>query len=247
MKCILLCAGYATRLFPLTENFPKGLLEIEEGKPLLNYIMEKIEEVKEIDGIYIITNNRYYRHYCDWVGKYKPNKPTKVINDKSTSNDDRLGAIGDLKYTLDVEGINDDIIVIAGDNLFDYSLTNVIDYYNKKKAPVVCAMVENDVEVLKGLAVAKLDSDDRILESVEKPQHPESNVGLYATYIYPKEVIKEIGNYLAEGNKPDAPGYLVSYLYKKMPFYAYKFTGHCYDIGTHRALDEVRRLYRKEN
>ena len=133
MKCILLCAGYATRLFPITKNFPKALLEIEDGKPLLNYIMDQIDNISDIDEIYLITNDRYYNHFINWKDTLNTNKKLTVLNDYTTNNDDKLGAVGDLKYTKDKMNINDDVIIIAGDNLFDYNLQDFIDYYKKIK------------------------------------------------------------------------------------------------------------------
>ena len=245
MKCILLCAGYATRLFPLTENFPKALLEIEEGKPLLDYILEEVNQISEIDEIYVITNNRYFSHFDNWAKAKDNSKKITVLNDYTTSNDDRLGAIGDINYTIKKANIADDLLIIAGDNLFDYKLQGVIDFYNKVKSPVVvCKKIANR-ELLKSFAVAKIDDNRRITNLVEKPQNPESDIAVYATYLYPKDVLPYINQYLEEGNKPDAPGYLPEYLYKKMAVYAYLFEGNCYDVGTHEALKEVRDLYNK--
>lgn len=246
IKCILLCAGYATRLFPLTENFPKALLDIEEGKPLLNYIVDEINKIEEIDQIYIISNDRYYNHFKVWSDSLNNIKNIKVINDHTTSNDDRLGAIGDIAYVLNYEHIDDDLLIIAGDNLFDYSLSGVIDYYKEKDGAVVCTKKINNYELLKHLAVASIDNNNRITELVEKPNEPKTDIAVYATYVYPKSVIGLIKEYLETGNNPDAPGHLVQYLYKIMPVYAYCFDGNCYDVGTYESLEEVRKIYRGE-
>lgn len=246
MKCILICAGYATRLFPLTENFPKALLEIENGKPLLDYILDEINTIDVIDNIYLVTNDRYYNHFNEWALSKNNTKPIKVLNDHTKSNDDRLGAIGDIKFVLDNENIEDDVMIIAGDSLFDYKLKDFIDYYNIKNAPLVCAKKEEDYELLKRVAVAKIDNDDKILELVEKPSKPNSDIAVYATYIYPKNILVEFDEYLKEGNNPDAPGHFIEYLYKKMPTYVYKFNGNFYDVGTHQALAEVRKIYNSQ-
>ena len=246
MKCILICAGYATRLFPLTKNFPKALIEVGE-RPILDYILDKVNELDEVDSIYVVTNNKYYNHFVDWNESKNNIKPIKILNDHTMSNDDRLGAIGDIWYTIEQEDINDDILVIAGDNLFDYSLTGVIDYYKEKKGAVVCTKVCKDINLLKAFAVATVDEDNKILELEEKPENPKSNIAVYATYVYPKSVIKLIKEYLEEGNKPDAPGYLVQYLYKKMDVYTYNFIGNCFDVGTHESLKEVNKLYKKKD
>lgn len=244
MKCILLCAGYATRLFPLTENFPKALLEIEEGKPLLDYILEEVNTIEEIDEIYCITNNRYFPHFKKWQESKSNKKKITVINDQTNSNDDRLGAIGDIKYTIDQMKVDDDLLIIAGDNLFNYALKDVVTYYQTKKSPVVCGKEISDRELLKRFAVATVDKDNKLIELVEKPEEPKSNIAVYATYLYPRKVIPMIETYLKEGNKKDAPGYLVEYLYKRTPVYVYSFQGDCFDVGTHESLKEVRELYR---
>lgn len=243
MKCIILCAGYATRLFPLTENFPKALLEIEPSRPLLNYIIDEVNELSDVDEIYLISNNRYYQHFLNWSKTIKTDKKLLVLNDNTNNNDDRLGAIGDIHFTINKMNIDDDLLIIAGDNLFDYKLSDVIKYYKEKNAPVVCGKTIDDIEILKSFAVAKTDENDKLIDLVEKPVNPESNIGVYATYVYPKEVINLIDIYLKEGNKPDAPGYLVEYIYKKLPTYIYRFNGNCYDVGTHESLKLVRQLY----
>ena len=245
MKCILLCAGYATRLFPLTENFPKALLDIEEDKPLLNYIMDEVNTIEDIDEVFVITNNRYYEHFNNWA-KTSKGKLITVINDKSTSNDDRLGAIGDIQYTINNGKINDDVIIIAGDNLFDYPLKDVVDYFKEKKSAVVVGKELDNIEMLKRFAVAKVDNDNKLTNLEEKPAKPKSNIAVYATYIYPKEFLPLIRDYLEEGNNPDAPGYFVEYLYKIRNVYIYKFKGNCYDVGNHEELKRVRDLYRGE-
>ena len=244
-KCILLCAGYATRLFPITKNFPKALLEIEDGKPLLNYIMDQIDNISDIDEIYLITNDRYYNHFINWKDTLNTNKKLTVLNDYTTNNDDKLGAVGDLKYTKDKMNINDDVIIIAGDNLFDYNLQDFIDYYKKIKKPVVTSSIINDIEQLKGMGVALTDSNNRIIELKEKSANPISNKAVFATYIYPKEVFNQVDNYLNEGNNPDAPGYFLEYVVRNNPTYIYNFNGNCYDVGTHDSLKLVRELYNK--
>lgn len=244
MKCILLCAGYATRLFPLTENFPKALLEVG-GKPIIDYTLEKVNKIDDIDEIYLVTNNKYAPHFSKWVEEKNNIKPITVFNDGTCSNDDRLGAIGDIDFTIKNAGINDDILVLATDNLFDFELTDFADFYNEKKSPVVCVRKE-EYDTLKRLGVAELDSNDRIIGFEEKPAEPKSEYGVYAEYIYPKEVLPKIQDYLDEGNSCDAPGNLVVYMYKQVPTYAYEFKGECYDVGTHDALAKVNEIYTKE-
>lgn len=245
MKCILLCAGYATRLFPLTENFPKALLEVG-GRAILDYTLDKVNEIDEIDEIYLVTNAKYTPHFEKWASQKNNVKPITVLNDGTTSNADRLGAIGDIAFTLEKMNVDDDILVLATDNLFDFKLKDFNEFYKTKKAPCVCVKEEENIELLKRVGVAKLDEEMKIIDFVEKPAEPQSKYAVYAEYIYPREVLKYIKQYLEEGNSNDAPGNLVAYMYKKTPTYAYAFEGDCYDVGTHDALAEVNELYKNK-
>ena len=242
MKCILLCAGYATRLFPLTENFPKALLEIG-GRPILDYILDEVNTLKEVDEIYVITNDKYASHFENWANIKNNIKPIKVFNDHTTNNDDRLGAIGDIAYTIDQANINDDMLIIAGDNLFKFKLQDFIDFYHTKNAPIVAGQVSDDKALLSRLGVIEKDENNLIIGMEEKPAEPKGNVKSFGIYLYPKEIIPVIKNYLAEGNKPDAPGYLLDYLYKKQPVYVHCFNEKWYDVGTHETLAEVNKEY----
>lgn len=246
MKCILLCAGYATRLFPLTENFPKALLEVG-GKAILDYILDEVNTIDQVDSIYLITNNKYTPHFEEWAKSKNNIKPITVINDGTTTNDNRLGAIGDIIYTINHAKINDDVLIIAGDNLFTFKLEDFVNFYNNKKAPSVCVRKETDHNLLKRVGVCELDKDMRIVGFEEKPEQPKSDYAVYAEYIYPKEVLSKFNDYIKKGNSNDAPGNFVAYLYKETPTYAYAFTGECYDVGTHEALAYVNKLYSKKD
>ncbi len=246
MKCILLCAGYATRLYPLTENYPKALLEIEDGKPLLNYTMEQIDVLDEIDEVFLITNERFQDCFQEWVNGLNIRKPITIINDHTKNNDDRLGAIGDIQYTINSQNIYDDVFIILGDNLFDFDLKQLLDFYHEKEAPVVGGQYENDRDLLTRLGVIEADENYKIVGFQEKPSTPKGNIKSFGIYLYPKHVISVLKQYLEEGNKPDAPGYFLSYLYQKEPVYVFPFDGNWFDVGNHEALEEVRALYNKK-
>ena len=245
MKCIFLCAGYATRLFPLTENFPKALLKVG-GRALLDYILDEVNSLDEIDEIYLVTNAKYTPHFESWAKAKNNIKPITVINDGTYTNDDRLGAIGDINFTIEKCNITEDVLIIAGDNLFTFKLREFVDFYEAKNAPSVCVREETDINLLKRVGVAVLDDSNKILDFEEKPAEPKSKYAVYAEYIYPKEILPVFKEYLAEGNSNDAPGNFVAYLYKKMPTYAYPFKGECYDVGTHDALAYVNEIYSKK-
>ena len=186
MKCILLCAGYATRLFPLTENFPKALLEVG-GRPLLDYIIDEVNSLNEVDQIYLVTNDRYTPHFQKWAEDKNNIKPIKVFNDKTTNNENRLGAIGDIQYTIEQANINDDLLIIAGDNLFTFKLRDFVDFQKEKGTSAVCVK-EEDYETLKRLGVVETDENQKIVGFEEKPAEPKGRYAAYAEYLYPREV-----------------------------------------------------------
>lgn len=243
MKAILLVAGYATRLYPLTKDMPKALLKIGE-KEILTHIYEEVETLENVDEIYVITNHKFYEHFCKWGNGLNSSKKITVIDDGTTNEDNRRGAIGDIKYTIDKQNIKDDIIVIAGDNFFTYKLKDLYSYYNKVQDNCVCVKEIDDIEQLKAFAVACVDDNNKLIDLEEKPNNPKSNIAVFATYIYTKSTIPMFEQYLNEGNKPDAPGYFVEWLYKRKNVYAYKFKGECYDIGTLKSYETVNEMYK---
>ncbi len=242
MKCILLCAGYATRLFPLTENFPKALLQIGD-KPLLNYILDEVNTLDKVDEIYLITNQKYTPHFKKWAEEVNNIKPITVFNDGTTTNEDRLGAIGDIQFVIEKANIDDDLLIIAGDNLFTFKLKDFVEFQEKKNTAAVC-VIEEDYETLKSRGVVETDEEFKIIGFEEKPADPKGKYCAYAEYIYPREVVPMFKQYIDEGNNYDAPGNFLAYLYKKQPVYAYKFEGTCYDVGTHKALAEVNEIFK---
>lgn len=244
MKCILLAAGYATRLYPLTENMPKALLKLGD-KTILDMVVEQIDTVNEVDDIYIITNNKFYDHFLKWAESYTGPKAVKVLNDKTTSNSNRLGAIGDLKFVIDSENINDEILVMASDNIFGFPLTNFTGAYLKKGYDMICAhKIENKAE-LHTMGVVELDKDSRVISFEEKPQNPKSDLGVPPFYIYRRETLQLIDKYLNEGNNPDAPGHFIPWLIKHTDVYAYVFDATRIDIGTVESYTEACELQRQ--
>lgn len=238
MKAIILAAGYATRLYPLTINRPKALLPIG-GRPILDYIMDNIARMNAVDTLYVVSNAKFYEDFEKWAKDCSYPFAIEVINDNTTTDENKLGAIGDMKFVIDQKNIDDDLLVLAGDNYFTFELADFYAFYQKCGADCVVAQENNNVEDLKRMAVAKIDQDGKVLHLEEKPQNPQSNVAVYATYLYQKETLKKIDAYLEEGNSPDAPGNFPSWLYKKQPVHLYLFKGECYDIGTPQSYKMV--------
>ncbi len=241
MKAIILAAGYATRLYPLTKDRPKPLLPVK-GKAIIDYILEEIRTVPAIDHVYVVTNEKFHSHFDDWA---KDKDDVTVINDGTSTEETRLGAIGDIMFTVNQAKIDDELCIIAGDNLFTYRLADFYNYYREKAMDCVIGKRIDDVNLLRGFAVAKTDSDDKITLLVEKPQEPPSDLAIFAAYLYRRETISQIREYLEQGNKPDAPGFFVEWLYKRQPVYAYSMEGECFDIGTPQAYQEANQNFVK--
>lgn len=238
MKAIILVAGYATRLYPLTLDMPKALLPIHQ-KPIIDYIVEEINTIDAIDEIFVVTNHKFVNHFHKWAKGHHSKQSICILDDGTDTEQTRLGAIGDILFTIREKKIQDEIMVIAGDNFFTYHLKDYYDFYQKIGKDCVCVKEFYDKDLLRQFGVAQLDENKKLISLEEKPQNPKSNTAVYATYFYTKETIPLFEQYIAEGNKPDAPGYFVEWLYQRKDVYAYTFQGECYDIGTPKSYEEV--------
>ena len=238
MKAIILLAGYATRMYPLTENQPKALLPLR-GKAVIDYIIEQINRIPEIDTIYAVTNSKFYTHFCNWAKTAPTIIPIEVLDDGTTTNETRRGAVGDIYFTITEKNIDDELFIVAGDNYFTYDLKEQYDLFRQTGCDTIAGKELDDIEMLKAFAVAKLDENNKVLDLVEKPEKPESNIAIYATYFYLKDTVKLFKQYLDEGNNPDPPGSFPQWLHKIRDVYTYKMNGDCYDIGTIEMYNEM--------
>ena len=242
MKCLILAAGYATRLYPLTENFPKPLLEVK-GKTILDWLLDDIDSSKKINEYVVISNDKFFCHFEKWASEKTLKAPITLVNDGSKDNDNRLGAVADIKFAIDTLNIDDDIIVIAGDNVLDFSLCNFIDYFESKKEPCVMRYYEERTEKLRKTGVASVDDEGLITKMVEKPENPESNWCIPPFYAYPAKDLKMLDQGIKDGCKTDAPGSFVVYLASKQKVYAMEMPGKRYDIGDLKSYEEVNNKY----
>jgi len=243
MKCIILAAGYAIRLYPLSKDRPKPLLKIGD-RVILEYILDKVQGVSAIERVYIISNQKFYKHFKEWLRDYKSRKDIRIINDKSSSNEDRLGAIADLFYVLDKEDLEDDILVMAGDNLFEFDLSDFLVFQKRVNADCITGHELDDIKQLKRTGVAEVDGNMRVISFEEKPDKPRSRLAVPPVYIYEKETLPLIRQYLEEGNNPDAPGNLIPWLIEKREVYLYQFRGYRYDIGTVESYKRVQEIFK---
>jgi glucose-1-phosphate thymidylyltransferase len=238
MKALILAAGYATRLFPLTLTTPKHLLEID-GRPMIDWVLDRLEPLDGLGSVYLVTNGRFATAFRDWAAG-RPGRQVEVIDDGTSSEDDRLGAIGDIAFVLDREEIDDDLIVVAGDNLFTGGIEGFVAEGRRRAQPVLAVYDVGDPGLMSQLNTIQTDADGRITYFEEKPESARSTLAGIALYWYPRAVLPLIHTYLADANNPDQPGRLVEWLYTRTPVYAWLLPGKWYDIGTPEQLETAR-------
>ena len=240
MKCLILAAGYATRLYPLTENFPKPLLEVR-GKPILDHLLDDLDATGRIDGYVVISNHKFVRCFTDWAkGK---TLPVTVLDDGTERNEERLGAVRDVALAIRDLSLDEDLLVVAGDNLLDFSLARFLDYAEKKRASCVLRYYEPSVERLKKCGVLDVDENDRILSMVEKPAEPKSHWCCPPFYRFTREDARRVSEGIAAGCGVDAPGSFIAWLSSVSPVYAMEMPGNRYDVGDLKSYEEVKKNY----
>jgi len=245
MKNIVIAAGYATRLYPLTENFPKPLLKIGE-RSILDRILDDVDGIEEIDEHIIVTNHKFAEIFNNWVSKRKQKpgtKPIRIIDDGTTDNENRLGAVKDLLLAIDEFDINDDIMVLAADNVLDFSFQGFVNFFKQKNTSVIMCHHEPELYKLQRTGVIAVDDDMKVLEMQEKPEHPVSNWAVPPFYIYKKNDLPLIRDCLNHGCGFDAPGNLAHYLVNATTIHAWIMPGSRYDIGSLDSYKEAQILF----
>lgn len=246
MKALILAAGYATRLYPLTRDFPKPLLKVGR-RPIIDYIVGKIEGVKEVDTIFVITNDRFFSRFQKWASALKTDKDIKIINDRTKGEKEKLGAIGDMFYALKHERIDDDLLVVGGDNLFDGSLSGFVKFAKEKGgSPCVGLYDIKSREQAKKYGVAYIDEDNKILDFKEKPKEPVSALIAMCLYYFPRARAGLIGEYMSDRkNNQDASGFYIDWLRGRCPVYGFVFSGRWFDIGHHNLYNQAKLQFAK--
>jgi len=235
MKCVLLCAGYSLDENMKLKETASSLLVIAK-KPLINYVLEELEIIDEIDKIYLVTNGLYYDKFLEWEEKWPISSKLKIINDNTMAIDANLGAIGDIQYTINMENINDDLLVLSGDSYHDFSISDFITKYKEKQEVIVAGKNTEDKEILKNYGVIK-EENNIVVNIQEKPNEPKGTILSLGAYIFPEEVLKMINEYLSEGYKRTYPGYFLEYLYRFRPIHVYKIAGMHYDMKSQKSLE----------
>lgn len=240
MKCLILAAGYATRLYPLTENFPKPLLEVQ-GRSILDRLIDDIETSGRVDEYVVISNAKFAPHFEAWA---KGRDRITVLNDGTYTNETRLGAVRDIAFAIDTLALSDDLLVIAGDNLLDFSLARFIAYAEEKGTSAVMRYFEPSVERLRKCGVLTIDRNDLILDMIEKPQEPKSNWCCPPFYFYTKADAALVPLGIESGCGVDAPGSYVAWLAGKTAVHAMEMPGKRYDIGNLESYRRVEEEYK---
>ena len=253
MKALVLAAGYATRLYPLTENQPKPLLEVG-GKAILQHILEKVHHLREINEIFIVTNHRFYDHFRIWLQKYLDSlsdaekesygKKIKLIDDGTLNNNDRLGAVGDIHFTVKEQEIDEDLLVIAGDNLFGFNLKRFIQFFQQTQKSIVAFHDLKDKEKVKQrYGVGQLDKT-KVIHFEEKPALPKSALASTACYLFTREDLHQVENAVQLG-KADNPGDLIKWLVQKSQVHGFMFKEHWFDVGSFESLHNAKSAYQR--
>ncbi len=241
MKCLILAAGYATRLYPLTENFPKPLLTVGE-KTILDHLIDDIDLSGEIDEYVVISNHKYAGHFDDWA-KTKKQKIT-VVDDGTDTNETRLGAVKDIQFAIEKLGLDSDMLVIAGDNVLDFSLTKFISYAKEKNTSCIMRYFEPEHKKLVKCGVVTIDGNDRVLGMTEKSPTPATNWCCPPFYYYTKDDAKLVEAGINEGCGTDAPGSFIAWLCGKNAVHAMEMPGSRYDIGNLESYEKVKAEYK---
>ncbi|MCS1407724.1 MAG: Glucose-1-phosphate thymidylyltransferase [Verrucomicrobia subdivision 3 bacterium] len=245
MKLVILAAGYSSRLHPLTLTQPKPLLEVA-GRPIIDRVLENLVMIDSIDQIYIVSNQKFAPQFAQWAnGKDEAlRQRITVVNDGSTSAETRLGAIGDLGLVMREHALDDDLIVVAGDNLFSQSLELFGDYCREVNAAVLGVYDVGRLEAAKNYSAVHTDMEGQVTSFEEKPESPETTLIGIALYYYPKSVLPKINAFLDGDNDPDKPGRLVQWLYPRLPVFTWSVPGIWYDIGSKETLEEANRIFK---
>ena len=238
MKCIILAAGYATRLYPLTENFPKPLLKLGE-KAILDWLIDDLSATGLVDEFFVVTNHKFAQIFRDWAGA----RAIRVIDDGTSTNESRLGAVRDLLLAVKEYGIDDDALVMAGDNLLSFSLKEFVDYCVRKDASCIMSYYEADEKRLHRSGIVELGEDDRVLSMEEKPAEPKSHWCCPPFYFYKRGDLARVEEAIVDGCGVDAPGSLAAWLSERSVVYAWEMPGPRYDIGTLESYEEVKKLF----
>jgi glucose-1-phosphate thymidylyltransferase len=245
MKVLILAAGYGTRLYAITKDKPKALLDIN-GRPLIEYVLDKIKGLNGLNEVILVTNEKFYTIFQDWAKSLKDFPyPIKIINDGTKSPEDRLGSIGDIDFVLKKYPIKDDVFVLGSDNLFDYSLADYVRFAQNQPEAVSIGLYDiHNKEEAKKFGVVAVDQNRKVTSFEEKPSEPKSTLVSMCSYYLPVKTLGLIRQYLDESKKSDTSGDYVRWLYQKNNVFGFKFDGKWYDIGSVESYHEAQSKFK---
>jgi glucose-1-phosphate thymidylyltransferase len=241
VKAVVLAAGYATRLYPLTLDRPKALLPVG-GRPLIDHLLERLAGVDGLEEIVLVTNSKFAGAFRAWAADWGGDE-VRIVDDGTSDEQSRLGAIGDLDLTIRERALDDDLLVLAGDNLFSESLAPFASFGLERCAPAIGVYDVGDLDAIRHYNAIELAADDRVIYFEEKPERPRSTLTGIALYFYPRSALGLVREYLEAGNNPDQPGRLIEWLYPRVPVYAWRVPGRWYDVGSKETLAEADRAF----
>lgn len=242
MNALILAAGYATRLYPLTKDFPKPLLEVG-GRTILDHLVDQIDRIAAIRRIVLVTNHRFLPFFERWKEGHASGKLVQLLDDGTTSNEDRLGAVSDLRFALEHANLNDDLLVTAADNILRFPLVEFVAAFEARPAAYLCVHRVEDLDRRRRTGIAVLDADQRVVEFAEKPAEPKTHWGVPPIYLFPRSTLERFPAYLDTGGSAEAPGHFIEWLHRVEPVFAHQIKGSILDIGTPQSLEAARKLY----
>jgi glucose-1-phosphate thymidylyltransferase len=244
MKGLILAAGYGTRLYPLTLDRPKPLVKVG-GKAILERLLAKLEKVESCNEVYVVTNDKFYDTIVEWLRGRNFSFKVKVLNDRTKSNEDRLGAIGDINLVLEQEKPKDDVLIMAGDNLFEFDIVDFVSFARKKKRISIALFDVKDRVLAKKYGIVSIDDKQKIIDFQEKPESPKSTLASTGIYYLPKAKVSSVAEYMKTSLVKDAPGNYVRWMTKNDDVFGYVFTEGWYDIGDKKSLEKADIEYRE--
>ncbi len=244
IKAIVLAGGYAKRLWPLTKELAKPLVDVG-GRPVVSYILSALDKSKYISEILISTNAKFEESFNNWLATQIFSKPVKVVAEPTLAEGEKLGAIGGINFVFEKENVSDDVLIIGGDNIIGVDIGKLVEDFNAKGAPHVGVYDIKERERVKQLGEVTINADKKIIRFREKPEQPETTLISTACYLFPAGIRTEIKNYILSGGNKDAPGYFVKWLAEKTNVYAHVFDSYWFDIGDHKTLEQAREFAKK--
>ncbi len=238
MDAVILCGGFGRRMWPLTRERPKALLEVR-GRPLIEHILDRLGGVEEIERVFISVNRKFDGQFRAWLSGYNSKKPLKLVVEPSMEEGEKLGSIGAWGFLIRQEGLERPLLSVSGDNFFDFDLKPFLDFYRKVGETAIGVFDVKEREEARKMGIVKMDSDGRIVGFEEKPEKPKGTLASTGIYVFPGEVLGMILKYLKQGENPDKAGFFLEWLHKTRPVFGFIFGGEWVDIGSTEAYKNL--------